>query len=93
MSKLFISDDGTVIKWVNEVTGAEWAAGAPTLAEWQRLWRGNQTADSLARGIFRWVDGIDEKEVIVVFSPYGGLDFNLTYSAADGELTRITEAR
>lgn len=93
MSRLLVSEDGMAIKWQSEVTTEEWTARAPSLSDWQRLWRGNQTADSLAHGVFRWVNGCDAKEVVVVFSPLGGLDFNLTYSVATGELLKIAEAR
>lgn len=93
MSKFFISGDGTMISCVDQGAGTEWVRCVPTPTEWQSFWRGNQTADSLARGIFRWISEISDDEVIVVFSPYGGLDFNLTYRITDGRLINITEAR
>ncbi|CAE6856725.1 hypothetical protein R69658_07424 [Paraburkholderia aspalathi] len=93
MGTLNIADDGASINWVDTLLGRQWTARAPSVPEWQRLWHGNQTDESLAKGRFLWVNGFNDREVIVVFAPFKGLDFNLTFSVLSGELLKIEEAR
>jgi len=93
MQRLNISDDGRQICLVDECNRVLWAAGVPPLADWRRLCGGMQSDASLERGVYRWVNGADNFKIVVVFSPYGGLDFNLTYSISSGELLDIQEAR
>jgi hypothetical protein len=93
MQFMKIADDEKKICLVNEFDSVLWTAGIPKLADWRRLSGGTQSDVALESGIFRWVNGGDDSEVVVVFSPYGGLDFNLTYSVLTGELLRIHEAR
>jgi len=88
-----ISDDGKAITCKGGDGIAKWTMGNPSYEDWQRLGHGIYTEDALRQGIFRWVNGITENDVTVVFSPYGGLDFNLTYSVPSAKLIKITEAR
>lgn len=93
MSHLEISSDGKRIAWVGEGGSTKWAAAVPTLAEWKQLTSFDRTQESLEGGVFAWVNGMVDDEVAVVFSPRGGLDFNLFYSISSGRLLRIAEAR
>ena len=93
MGRCIIADDGALINWIDALSGRHGAARAPSVSEWKRLWHGNQTEESLAGGRFMWVNGMNDHEVIVVFTPYKGLDFNLTFSVLSGELLKIEEAR
>ncbi|MHA6848777.1 hypothetical protein [Ralstonia syzygii] len=93
MSHLEISSDGKRIAWVSGAGSPEWAATAPTPAEWKQLTSFDRTQEFLEGGVYAWVNGIVDDEVAVVFSPRGGLDFNLFYSISSGCLLRITEAR
>lgn len=90
---LNIAKDGRSISWVGSAFGQRWIAYAPSLSEWKQLWQGNQTEEQLAKGVFMWVNGENQKEVTVVFSPYKNLDFNLIYSIESGALLKIEEAR
>lgn len=93
MSHLEISGDGKRIAWVGQGGSPEWEAAAPTPTEWKQLTTFDRTLESLEGGVYAWVNGIIGDEVAVVFSPRGGLDFNLFYSIASGRLLGITEAR
>ncbi|REE19957.1 hypothetical protein B0G71_3077 [Paraburkholderia sp. BL27I4N3] len=93
MSTLNIADDGASINWVDALSGREWTARAPSVPEWQRLWHRDQTEESLVSGRFLWVNGLNDNELIVVFAPFKGLDFNLTFSVLSGQLLKIEEAR
>jgi hypothetical protein len=93
MSHLEISDDGKRITWVGQDGKSEWGAIPPTPAEWKKLTLLDRTRESLEEGVFAWVNGIVDDEVTVVFSPRGGLDFNMCYSISSGNLLRISEAR
>lgn len=93
MVKLNISLDGKTISLVSQEGHIQWTRISPSLADWQRFIGSNFAAESLAKGSFLWVNGLDENEVTVVFQPYKGLDFNLTYSVLFGDLLRINEAR
>ena len=93
MSHLEVSSDGKRIAWVGEAGSTQWEAAAPTVAEWKQLTSFDRTQKSLEGGVYAWVNGIVDDEVAVVFTPLGGLDFNLIYSIPSGRLLRITEAR
>jgi hypothetical protein len=90
---LNIAKDGQSISWEEAGFGQRWTAYPPSLSEWQQLWQGNQRAEALAKGVFMWINGEGPKEVMIVFSSYKGLDFNLTYSIESGKLLKIEEAR
>jgi hypothetical protein len=93
MVKLDISPDGKTISLVGQDGRVQWTKNSPSLADWQRLIGSNLSEESLKKGGFLWVNGLDENEVTVVFQPYKGLDFNLTYSVLSGDLLKINEAR
>jgi hypothetical protein len=90
---LSIAKDGRWISWEGDAFGQRWTAYPPSLSEWQQFRHGNQTAEALAKGVFMWTNGRDSWEVTVTFSPYKGLDFNLTYSIESGKLLKIEQAR
>lgn len=93
MANLEISGDGKRIAWVRQGGICEWEAIAPTPEEWRKLTLFDRTKESIEGGVYAWVNGVIGDEVAVVFSPKGGLDFNLFYSISSGNLLRISEAR
>lgn len=93
MSHLEVSDNGKRIAWMGEGGSPLWTATAPTPAEWKQLTSFDRTYESLQGGVYAWVNGMADDEVAVVFSPLGGLDFNLFYSISSGHLLRVAEAR
>ncbi|SDY89865.1 hypothetical protein SAMN04515617_12821 [Collimonas sp. OK242] len=88
-----ISNDGKTITYKGGDGIAKWIVGIPSLGDWQRLGRGVYKEEALKQGIFRWLSGITENDVTVVFSPHGGLDFNLSYSVKNAKLIKIFETR
>jgi hypothetical protein len=93
MGTLHIADNGASIDWVDAQSGRQWTARAPSVSEWQRLYHGAQTEESRTRGRFMSVNRLNDEAVTVVFAQYKGLDFNLTFSVASGDLLKIEEAR
>jgi len=93
VSYLEVSSNGKRIAWVGEGGSPQWLATAPTPAEWKQLTSFDRTQESLEGGVYAWVNGVVDDEVAIVFSPQGGLDFNLFYSISSGRLLRIAEAR
>jgi hypothetical protein len=69
-----------------------WWRGAPSYEEWQRLKPGKIDC-KIELGTFLYVATDSYNTVTAVFTPYGGLDFNLVYSVDNGELLEIREAR
>lgn len=57
----------------------KWTRGAPSSAEWHRLRKRSIDSDVEA-GRFKYVTSKISEVIVVVFSPYRGLDFNLTYT-------------
>ncbi|WP_137926624.1 hypothetical protein [Cupriavidus sp. 2SB] len=90
---LEISCDGKSICYSDKENNLIWRNTAPSLEKWKSLNRSSQPIESLEKGVYLWLNGISAEEVIVVFRPYKGLDFNLVYSALTGELVGIHEAR
>jgi hypothetical protein len=80
---IYCSSDGQV----------RWRRGSPTAEEWQRLALYPQTDINLVSGRFQYVQHEGYGEIIAVFTPSRGLDFNLTYDVNSGELKKIHEAR
>jgi hypothetical protein len=91
-SGVTIADDGKSISCI-EGARTVWTAVSPSLEEWRALGHGSYTEEALRSGVFRWVSAVNDREVVVVFSPRGGLDFNLTYARPMGNLIKIFEAR
>jgi hypothetical protein len=87
-----ISMDGKQVIFKNYRNEIRWVRTVPSFEDWKKF-AGNDIEQNLAKGIFQYA-GIDPNgEVIAVFTPFGGLDFNLTFSSQTGQLLRIHEAR
>jgi hypothetical protein len=87
-----ISEDGKSVICISDDGSIRWARGAPLLSEWQLLAKRRATVD-VENGRFQYVDDETCGQVVAVFTPYCGLDFNLTYAATTGDLMKIEEAR
>jgi hypothetical protein len=72
--------------------GIKWSRAAPSYEEWQRLKPGKIDC-RVELGTFLYTARDSSNIIAAVFTPYGGLDFNLVYSADNGELLEIREAR
>lgn len=91
-TKAVISEDGKSVICISEDGSMRWKRGAPSLSEWQRLAKRKSDVD-VENGRFQYVDNGSCDQIVAVFTPYCGLDFNLTYAAFSGELMKIDEAR
>ena len=69
-----------------------WTRCVPSASDWLRLAKHPVSVDPEA-GEFQYVGDENEGVIIAVFTPGRSLDFNLTYTADDGELIAIHEAR
>lgn len=87
-----LSCDGKSIICRSANGRVRWSRNAPSYPDWQRLAKRPVSVD-LEAGIFQYVGDENEGVIIAVFTPGRSLDFNLTYSAATGELIKINEAR
>ena len=87
-----ISLDGKTLICRSPNGEVSWSNGTPSLLDWRRLTKRRVDGD-VAAGIFRYVERRVAGFIVAVFTPYRGLDFNLTYAVDTGELIRIDEAR
>jgi hypothetical protein len=87
-----ISDDGRYLICRSVDGRVKWMRGAPSNAEWHRLRKRSIDSDVEA-GRFKYVESHISEVIVAVFTPYRGLDFNLTYTVDAGELIKISEAR
>lgn len=87
-----ISPDGKCVMLKNQDNEIRWIRTSPSSDNWKKI-AGNEVEHNVADGIFQYA-GIDGNgEVIAVFTPFGGLDFTLTFAPETGELLKIHEAR
>jgi hypothetical protein len=87
-----ISNDGERLICMTSEGKIRWSKGAPSSYDWQRLVN-VKVEQNLARGKFQYAGAAKDGTIIAVFTPFGGLDFNLIYSIDTGELIKIHEAR
>ena len=77
----------------NRDHSVRWRKKAPSQSEWSALWAPLDLPDRLARGEYRYVQSQTDDELVVVFTPYGGLDWNIWFDVKTGSILRIAEAR
>lgn len=87
-----ITEDGKGVICISRDGRVRWQKGVPLLSEWQRLIK-REFAVDLENGQFQYADNESHGEIVAVFTPYGSLDFNLTYDALSGDLLKIDESR
>lgn len=87
-----ISPDGKTLSCRSPDGKLKWSTGAPSRSDWCSLTKRNIDGDVEA-GTFRYVERGVLGFIIAAFTPYGGLNFNLKYTADTGKLIRIDEAR
>lgn len=87
-----ILDDGRCLICRTADGRVKWTRRAPSIAEWHRLTKRSIDSDVEA-GRFKYVESQISEVIVAIFTPYRGLDFNLTYTVDAGELIKISEAR
>jgi hypothetical protein len=87
-----IADEGRYLICRSVDGRVKWTRGAPSNTEWHRLRKRSIDSDVEA-GRFKYVESQISEVIVAVFTPYRGLDFNLTYTVDAGELIKISEAR
>ena len=87
-----ISDDGKILICISKDQNVRWKRKGPSIYEWQRLSKKHASVD-VENGRFQYAGNESHGKIVAVFTPWCGLDFNLTYLADSGELLSIDEAR
>ena len=93
--KLVVENDAKAVQCVNDEGVCVWRVTTPQIADWNAHCVGGQvlTQESLSRGCFEYENGMTQTHFVMVFRPYGGLDWNIYYDKKTGHIDRITEAR
>ncbi|RCS56442.1 hypothetical protein DU000_12440 [Parvibium lacunae] len=82
------------VKVTNNNGALLWERSTPTLAEWGEVWMPSDIEDRLKKGQYQYVNGETSDTITVVFTPYGGLDFNITFNKINGlVIGKPSEAR
>lgn len=91
---LVIDFDKQAIQCVNAEGGGVWRNSTPCISDWNAfLGATSAKQEDLSRGLFHYQNGATDDHFIVVFQPFGGLDWNIYYNKKTGQIERITEAR
>lgn len=70
-----------------------WKKGPPTDMSWQDIWLVHDVLDRVRHGSYQYVNGMQENRIFIVFTPFGGFDFNSIFDIHTGEQLGYSASR